>query len=604
MRESGSRHMSNDIQLVNALNVLGCKVSVDELKEFMDSLPRTYFNDEELNIQPMKSTDKMKRDDFIKRLTMFLWEFQSDPDNPHGDMFYGRQRYQGYGVDNGDFEPMDRDDIRDIVHNIWQEVFSCTPQNEIKACAENVAQSVREKADTHNKCWRISQDFYYVSDQGLTSYLLRGRKAYHRLEGAYRLINESDTQGVMITEYDKWCTLLDELAEKHGDFDKFYEELPMDFDFVKTWANPNVPRSVERYWDMMVALAVPFFKKLPKKVYFLNGPSRSGKSAFVNLLHYIFGRRNTSTVRLADLDNWDVNNVLAGTLLNAPDEELGGEVSLKAAAVFKTIATHGRDHEELSLAKKNSSKAITMKPDFMCYFPSNSIPKFPDKEAGPCMKRAMVIIFSADLSHLDNGNKDFIEGTIEADPENFAKLMGQVFAIAQFFSKGDREVFISSDMANANEFLATENNSLELYYKAFYTFFDGVSNLGLHYKDYSLCCKEFGWAVQSESAFRQRFVGLHSNKPTPQRIDGVMVRCVRTPKFSSPRVMTKNTREEGYGDVEQMHENGVSIVAVKQKKLRLQLEQDEEAKAEKRSQLEFAYGKKRAHDEFKEIFDE
>lgn len=596
--------MSSEVQLISVINMLGSKITTEDLQKFLDSVPDSYKTDGVVCIDPMKSNEKMKRDDFIKRLTMFLWEFQVDPDNIHGDMFYGRKRFAGHNDENNDFMPMDRDDIRDIVHDVWEHVFNCTPQSEIKSCAENVVRSVREKADTHNKCWRISPDFYYVSDQGVTSYLLKGRKAYHRLEGAYSLIESSDTQGVMHGEYDKWCELLNKMAAEHGDFSKFYSDLPMDFDFVKTWANPNVPRSTERYWDMMVALAVPFFKKLPKKVYFLNGPSRSGKSAFVNLLHYIFGRRNTSTVRLSDLDNWDVNNVLAGTLLNAPDEELGGEISLKAAAVFKTIATHGRDHEELSLAKKNSSKGITMIPDFMCYFPSNSIPKFPDKESGPCMKRAMVIIFSADLSHLDNGNKDFIEGTIEANPEMFAKLMGQIFAIAQFFSTGDREVFISSDMANANEFLATENNSLELYYNAFYTFFDGVSNLNLHYKDYSLCCKDFGWSIQSESAFRQRFVGLHSNKPTVQKIDGVNVRCVRTPKFSRPQILTKNTKEDGYGDVEDMHENGVSIVAVKQKKLRLKLEAREEELAEKKKQLEFAYGKKRAHDEFKEIFGE
>ena len=81
------------------------------------------------------------------------------------------------------------------------------------------------------------------------------------------------------------------------------------------------------------------------------------------------------------------------------------------------------------------------------------------------------------------------------------------------------------------------------------------------------------------------------------------MRCVRTPKFSSPRILTKNTKEEGYGDVEQMHENNVSIVAVKQKKLRLQLEQAEEEKAEKRAQLEFAYGKKRAKKEFGEYYE-
>ena len=568
-------------------------------------MPAQYKNeDDTISISAMKSTDKMKRDDFIKRLVMFLWEFQTDPDNIHGDLFYGRKRFAKMDDPHVDFLPMDRDDIKDIVHDTWSNVFNCTPQNEIKACADNVAASIREKADTHNKCLRVTEGYYYVPSQGLTPYLLHGVKSYHKLVGAFDLISKSDTQPYMVQEYEKWTELLNKMAEEHGEFSKFYSDLPMDFDFIKLWANENVPRSTERYWDMMVALAVPFFAKLPKKVYFLNGPSRSGKSAFVNLLHYIFGRRNTSTVRLADLDNWDVNNVLAGTLLNAPDEELGGEISMKAAAIFKTIATHGRDKEELNLAKKNSSKGITMVPDFMCYFPSNSIPKFPDKESGPCMKRAMVIIFSADLSHLDNGNKDFIEGTIEANPEMFARLMGQLFAIAQFFSKEDREVFISADMVNANEFLATENNSLELYYNAFYTFFDGVANLNLHYKDYSLCCKEFGWTIQSESAFRQRFVGLHSNKPTVQKIGGVNVRCVRTPKFTPARILTKATKEEGYGDVEDMHENGVSIIAVKQKKLRLQLEAQEEALAEKKAQLEFAYGKKRAHDEFKEIFGE
>ena len=597
--------MNSDVQIVQAFGVLGERVTADDIKEFMDSIPPAYKDIEgNISIKPMTPADKMKRDDFIKRLVMFTWEFQLDPDNIHGDLFYGRKRFVSMDDPNVDFLPMDKDDIKDVVHDTWSTIFNCTPQNEIRSCADNVVASIRERADTHNKCLRVSPGCYYAPDQGLVPMLSHGARAYHKLVGAYDLIERSNTQAEMLEEYDKWVALLDKLSKEHGQFSRFYEQLPMEFEFVKVWANDNVPRSTERYWDMMVALAVPFFKKLPKKVYFLNGPSRSGKSAFVNLLHYIFGRRNTSTVRLADLDNWDVNNALAGTLLNAPDEELGGEISLKAAAVFKTIATHGRDKEELNLAKKNSSKGITMVPDFMCYFPSNSIPKFPDKESGPCMKRAMVIIFSADLSHLDTGNKDFIEGTIEADPEMFARLMGQLFALAQFFSKGDHEVFISAAMTNANEFLATENNSLELYYNAFYTFFDGVSNLNLHYRDYTLCCKEFGWAVQSESAFRQRFVGLHSNKPTVHKISGINVRCVRTPKFSTPRILTKNTKEEGYGDVEDMHDNNLSIVAIKQKKLRLQEEQRLEALAEKRKQLEFAYGKKRAHDEFKEIFGE
>lgn len=591
--------MSSDSD--NALVSLGSvlrQAPVEDLKEFLSELPDAYVDKSDFSLKIdayAGGANKVKRDDFIKRLTLFVWDLEVHPED--------KRRFFGKRVDDKsqDYAPMGEDDIRAAVQDLWEQIFHCTPQNEIKSCAENVMNSIREKAHINNGCFKIGEHLYYSHDQGVTPYLLHGKRSYYKLEGVCEVVGEPEYQAIIAEEYEEFGKLLERSGD---DFGTFYTELPMDFEFIKLWANEGVNGFQDRYWDMMVALATPFFKTLPKKAYFLNGPSRSGKSAFVNLLHFIFGRRNTSTVCLADLDNWDVNNILASTLMNAPDEEVGGTITKKTASVFKTIATHGSDGEEINLSKKNSSTGIVMKPNFMCYFPSNSIPEFPDKESGPCMRRALVIIFSADLSRFDTGGKSFLEDTIKGNPVQFAKLMGQVFALAQFFSKPDHKFFISNTMVTANAILAEENNSLELYYEAFYKFFDGVSNLNFHYADYKNCCKDFGWIIQSESAFKQRFIALHGEKPKIRKIGDEVMRCVRTPKYSTAQILSPKTYIQGYGNGEQIHDQHMSVVGIMHRIEKARQEKEEEEKAKKREQLEFAYGKKRAHDEFKEIFDE
>ena len=588
--------MAADKDALIAISGAAGGISTDSWRSFLDDLPDEYIckDDYSLKISAYSGgANKIKRDDFIKRLTLFVWDFEVHPKD--------KRRFYGKRVDDTgqDYAPMGEDDIRAVVQDLWEQVFQCTPQNEIKACAENVMNSIREKAKIDNGCFKLGELYYFCNNQGITPYLLHGEKSYCKLEGVCEVIGEPEYQNIMLDEYNSFLKRLDDYG---SDFSTFYTELPMDFDFIKLWANENVNGFQDRYWDMMVALATPFFKTLPKKAYFLNGPSRSGKSAFANLLHFIFGRKNTSTVCMADLDNWDVNNALASTMLNAPDEEVGGTITKKTASVFKTIATHGGDDEEVTLSKKNSSTGIIMKPNFMCYFPSNSIPEFPDKESGPCMRRALVIIFSADLSRFDSGSKSFLQGTIRENPAMFAKLMGQVFALAKFFSEPGHKFFISKTMISANAILAEENNSLELYYDAFYKFFDGVSNLGFHYADYKYCCKDFGWVIQSESAFKQRFIALHGEKPTCRKIGDDVIRCVRTPKYTPASILCNKTIVEGYGNAESMHEDGKSVVAILHKKEKARLEKEEEERAKKLEQYELAFGKKEGRERFNERF--
>ena len=73
--------------------------------------------------------------------------------------------------------------------------------------------------------------------------------------------------------------------------------------------------------DIMRSVAYCFVKKKPVGSYILVGLRRNGKSSFVGLLHTIFGRENTSDVRLSQLGDPHYVNKLKYTMMNAPDEE-------------------------------------------------------------------------------------------------------------------------------------------------------------------------------------------------------------------------------------------------------------------------------------------
>lgn len=559
-----------------------------ELEQFGQTLPRVYFKNGEFSINRTKGADRENRDDFIKRFCLFLYDFRVHPLEDR-IVYYKKHSEKSY------HQASDEVLAREI-NILWEFFFQCTPTDEVDKCVKNVLRCVTEKADIRNRVFRLTDGLFYMPDdkESLVSILPEGKECFFTLEGVYNLLNGSkEMTSLLVDSYNNFLGLLNSPEHEGLQFRDFYEDLPRDFDWVSLWADEQKEGYVDRYWDIMVAYSTPFHKNLVKKTYIFDGPTRTGKSSCRDLLVHLFGIDQVAEVRVPDYCNYHVNNKLAYCCINSPDEEKGGAVSKESCANFKTLATKG----SVMLAVKNK-QPIMADGQFMSFHPSNSNIEWPDTESSPCMKRCLVIKFFNDLSRFDEKpNFNFIQSTFVEHPENMAKFLGQVFALASYFSTSGKEFFISQSMVEANEYMSVETNSLDLYYKSFFTYFDGVTNENFLWEDYQYACYEFGWTQQNKSALRQRFGVLLMNKPIPRKIGTKSVRYVRHPKFSQPQVLypdyaihvldsfaQKDTTP--YGTAENMHDCKQSVVATLMR-MEEQRKAEEEARRAEKAQTEF-----------------
>lgn len=526
------------------------------------NFPATYFKDDQFNIHRTRPADRANRDDFIKRVALYLFDFRRHPREKH-IVFFKRCKETVY-------KRATEETLSTELNLLWEFFFQCTPTREVDECAKNILRNVEETADVRNRTYRIADGLFFSPDDKNALFVTppEGKDCFFTLEGAYETIGQKkEYVSLLKKSYDDFLGLLDSPGRRDLQFRNFYEDLPRDFKWIETWSDTDVPGSTERYWDMMVAFSTPFFKKLIERSYLLDGKTRTGKSSFHDVLIYLFGTDNSSQVMITDFANYHVNNALAYCCINSPDEEQGGIVPKAACPIFKTFATK----RGVSLPVKNK-QPIWADGQFMSFHPTNSNLQWPDTESGPCLKRCLIIKFFKNLEHLDLRGKTFVEATLAERPEEFAKFLGQVFALATYFSRDEKAFFISEQMESANEYVSKETNSLVLYYNYFFKFFDAVSNDDFLWDDYVRACWAYGWTQQGKDAFRRQFDSLLMQKSVPRKINNKSVRYKRAPKFSSPQVLypdyTVTIANEAaqifstpYGDANQMHKDGLSVVA-------------------------------------------
>lgn len=526
------------------------------------TFPKTYFKDGYFDIKRTAPKDRANRDDFVKRVAMYLFDFRRHP-REKNIVFFKRRKETIY-------RRATEESLSTELNLLWEFFFQCTPTREVDECARNILRNVDETADVRNRTYRIADGLFFSPDDKNALFVTppEGKDCFFTLEGVYETIgHKKEYVSLLEKSYSDFLELLDSPERRGLQFKNFYKDLPRDFEWVETWSAPEVPGSIDRYWDMMVAFSTPFFKKLIERYYLLDGKTRTGKSSFHDVLVFIFGADNSAQVTITDFANYHVNNALAYCCINSPDEEVGGLVPKLACPIFKTFATK----RGVSLPVKNK-QPIWADGQFMGFSPTNSNLQWPDTESGPCLKRCLIIKFFKNLEHLDLRGKTFVEVTLAERPEELAKFLGQVFALATYFSRDGKEFFMSEQMNNANEYVSKETNSLVLYYNYFFKFFDAVSNDDFLWDDYVRACWAYGWTQQNKDAFRRQFDSLLMQKSMPRKINNRSVRYKRAPKFTSPQVLypdysivitndATKTYSEPYGSADSMHKDGLSVVA-------------------------------------------
>lgn len=427
-----------------------------------------------------------------------------------------------------------------LMRDIYLHCGGAIDPKELKDAADTVKiMTMDEVDDLNNDLWCVTPRVYWDTNLGELTDKPRGycfRKLFNT--------NYTDKHTVKIPEFNEdqerkmWDTyeeVLDQL--NNGVFEERYE-------FIRTWANG----SHDVYMDIMRSIAYCFVKKKPVGSYILVGLRRNGKSSFVGLLHTIFGRENTSDVRLSQLGDPHYVNKLKYTMMNAPDEE--DEKAIDAQASFKTIADHGL----LTLSVMRSNEPVQVPCNFMCFYPMNHIPDWKGTGAAACMKRSLIIPFYADLSRFDKKNYDFAKETFTAD--FMCEFMGSVFAYANYYSRHELE--FSGTMTSEQETLEEEVDSAVTYRKEFEKYFDGFDTLKTLYQDYINWCKAQDLTISQRAEFKFVFREYFS-KRTTVNFGKTLVKGYKIPN-TNHSFLWVNARFDEVGSVEWLHEHNASVV--------------------------------------------
>lgn len=311
-----------------------------------------------------------------------------------------------------------------------------------------------------------------------------------------RVLFDADAPTVRLEDIDP-----NKLAD---DFQKFYDHLAYCkgkkfpsfrnterayHDAFWTWANG----SEDVYQDLLKSIAACFMKEKPKGSFLLIGPTRNGKSSFITLLHTLFGRNNTSMVKLADFNSPGHNMELAHSFVNAPDEEDEGRDRdlLQSQGIFKSAASHG----DVSLRVLYKQTPQVFHCDFMSFFPMNHFPEWGGSGAEACMRRSLTIPFTADLSSHDNTGKNFEKETYVAS--FFQDLIADTLAIAAYCQENGFEM--SATSKGFQDSVKEEVDSISTFIKIFRKHFDTFSTVNFVYNEYRQWCIENGYTMPDKA---------------------------------------------------------------------------------------------------------
>lgn len=303
-----------------------------------------------------------------------------------------------------------------------------------------------------------------------------------------------------------------ELAESSPMFS--YNALPLSPFW--TWANEDV----DTFNDLLKATASNFMLNKPKGAFILIGKTRNGKSSYIKCLHTLFGKCNTSSVRLTDLKDSHINFTLLPSMLNAPDEEDEGSSKevLRNQSNFKSIASH----EPIPLPVFYSQEPQWVSTDFMSFYPMNDTPDWQGNGAEACMRRSLVLMFRNDLSKFDNNGRNFEKETYTAD--FYSRLLGVILAIARYYH--GREIKFSETMAKDKKTVAEEVDNSSVYLDKFFEHFDSYTNLALIWEDYKLWCEERDAFYIKKKPFGKK-LALRGVTPTNLILDGESTHCMK-----------------------------------------------------------------------------
>lgn len=412
----------------------------------------------------------------------------------YGTIFYAPK-------EGGSAHELKNVDALRIVREAYLKMFNMAPASKIESTIDTLKMGVTDEADEiNNEVVRVAEDLYWDTKEAKltetpTSMCMRelfDSRGTHEIKIDINFINSA----VIRVAYKRILAVLERTGGVLDPSDPELIKIGYDADNVvfktfMTWADNDL----DTFNDLFKATASNFMLYKPKGAFVLIGLKRNGKSTYIKLLHTMFGRNNTSSVRLSDFNNHGLNGELWTTMMNAPDEEDEGRGKdlLEAQGNFKSIAAH----ESLKLRKLYEQNGQWVNSDFMCFFPMNHFPEWKGNGAAACMHRTLPLFFNNDLSKYDNNGKDFATETFTSG--FFEMFLPAVLAIATYYY--DRPIKFSDKMKQNQDRVAEEVDNISLYLDRFKSWFNGYKSKKLVYEDYKLWCRERDLRWQEFSVF-------------------------------------------------------------------------------------------------------
>lgn len=125
------------------------------------------------------------------------------------------------------------------------------------------------------------------------------------------------------------------------------------------------------------------------KAFFLTGEKSNGKSTFIQLLTYVLGEENTTSLGLENLGDRFNRGEINGVLANLGDDIADNYMSGEQVAIFKKIVSGNR-----LTGERKGKDPYQFEPYVKLVFSTNDIPRIKDR-SGAVLRRMVIIPFRA-----------------------------------------------------------------------------------------------------------------------------------------------------------------------------------------------------------------
>lgn len=410
-------------------------------------------------------------------------------------LLYVRDSDRVYYLDHDVYRRLEDDSLMVWVRDAWEALLGIDwSAQQIDNTIKKIKKGVRKRINTMERnIIQVAADLFWdVSLAGFTTAVPEGQSCFCRL---FDSTKASPTTILMPPLTPDQTHIIQEQHDTTLSRLQATQTLPEEYPFVTTWACGDH----DVYMDMLRCHALTFMSNDKTGSPILIGSGGNGKSVYLDLLHSIWGRNNTTSLTMKQMADPHHQLSLAYSFVNAPDEDQ---------------EYHDKDRDEIQRTFKALSARSTIQAPtyfsqddksidglFVSFFPMNHKPTWRGTSVKALVRRSLIVPFNAELSYMTQKSGNFFHDTFT--PDIICHYLGTLLGIATYYR--DHDFTLSPVMEYHQASLLAENDSTVAYKQEFELFFDSFQKFEMIERDYELWCKAMDYPKQPLSSLRWTF---------------------------------------------------------------------------------------------------